>query len=321
MTENTKIEWADHTFNPWIGCTRVGPGCGLPVGPEEPAGAGCYAEALASRWNMGADWGAGCARKRTSEANWKQPMKWQRAADRFFKQHHRRQRVFCASLADVMDKEVDPVWRWDLGRLILATPDLDWLLLTKRIGNAAAMLAAMFPEGVPPNVWLGATVTTQAEANRDVWKLLTTPAAKRFLSIEPQLGPVDLEHVDLGSSVLLNALTGTGVDELGERGGYPPLDWVLVGGESGGAASRPLLPEWVRSLRDQCAAAGVPYLFKQWGEWLPRDQLAGTTLRKTHFAEGEVREVLGVAFLRAGKKWSGRKLDGVEYTETPAHGQ
>ena len=126
MAENSKIEWTDHTFNPWMGCMKVGPGCD-----------GCYAENLMDHRYGRVRWGAGEPRVRTSTANWRKPVQWNRDAsgrdgDRPF--------VFCASLADVFDNEVDPLWRADLFALIDATPNLVWLLLTKRIGNVMKMV-------------------------------------------------------------------------------------------------------------------------------------------------------------------------------------
>jgi Protein of unknown function (DUF5131) len=135
MSENSKIEWTDHTFNPWEGCQKVGPGCDH-----------CYAEARNARFSGGTaiDWGPGAPRRRTPPANWRKPLQWNAAHAEFFAKYGRRQRVFCASLADVFDDAVPDEWRIDLASMIVMTPNLDWLLLTKRIGNAASMLAAMF---------------------------------------------------------------------------------------------------------------------------------------------------------------------------------
>ena len=248
MAENTKIEWADHTFSPWTGCTKVSPACDH-----------CYAEGWAKRSGH-VKWGSGQPRRRTSDANWRMPLKWNREAERTGV----RPRVFCASLADVFDNEVDPAWRNDLFDLIDATRNLDWLLLTKRIGNAARMLpsntshtdADGFAE-LYPHVWLGVTVVNQEEADRDIPKLLAVPAAKRFLSIEPMLGPVDLNYVrqriQAQRSQLARAINGE-----------TWLDWVIVGSESGPGARRdPNMVSWVASLRDQCVDAGVAFLWKQ----------------------------------------------------------
>lgn len=247
MAENSKIEWTDHTFNPWEGCQKVGPGCDH-----------CYAETRNARFAGGkaVNWGPGAPRRRTSASNWQKPVSWNAAHVEFLERHGRRQRVFCASLADVFDNAVDPAWRSDLFDLIERTPNLDWLLLTKRIGNVARMLPSL-EWARRDNLWLGATVCNQAEADRDIPKLLALPAHVRFLSMEPLLGPVDLTpHLQASSTAATHA-----------------LDWVIVGGESGPGA-RPMHPDWPRNLRDQCQSAGVPYLFKQWGDWRPICQMA-----------------------------------------------
>lgn len=129
MSETTNIEWCDSTFNPWIGCTRVSPACD-----------DCYAARSTPARTLGITWGPKEARRRTSPMSWSQPKKWERQHEAFFAVHGRRRRVFCASLADVFDNEVDLAWRVDLFQLIADTPNLDWLLLTKRIGNAARMI-------------------------------------------------------------------------------------------------------------------------------------------------------------------------------------
>lgn len=255
MGENTKIEWCDFTFNGWLGCTKVSDGC-----------TNCYAERFGKRFGIA--WGAGQPRKRTSAANWREPIKWNAQAER----EGRRYRVFCASLADVFDNEVPAEWRDDLFTLISDTPNLDWQLLTKRIGNAHRMLASWF-EGVPA-IWLGATICNQEEADRDIPKLLSTPAAVRFLSIEPMLSPIDLRRHIGGSSDVDDDEGGPHCDRCGclyedddhecPEGFGPRPDWVIVGGESGPQA-RPTNIEWIRSIVQQCKAAGVPVFVKQIG--------------------------------------------------------
>ena len=268
MAENSSIEWTDHTFNPWEGCQKVGPGCYH-----------CYAETRNARYGGGVapNWGPGAPRRRTSVSNWRKPRIWQANAAAFLADHGRRQRVFCASLADVFDNAVDPSWRADLFALIRETPALDWLLLTKRIGNADLMARAA--GGWPDNVWLGATIVDQVEAERDIPKLADVDVDVRFLSMEPLLGPIDLgDH--LIYQPCSNSLDGlmmdpsTGAFECCSRcdwtgiGDERAIHWVIVGGESGPGA-RAMDPDWARRLRDQCAAAGVPFLFKQWGAWAP----------------------------------------------------
>jgi len=260
MSEQTNIEWCDSTFNSWEGCTKVSPGCDH-----------CYAEARNGRFHAGANWGPGAPRLIRSDAYWREPLKWERDALHFIHVHGRRRRVFCSSLADVFDNEAPAGQRERLWALIRATPNLNWLLLTKRIGNAARMLPEDWGDGYD-NVWLGSSIVNQEEANRDIPKLLTTPAKIRFLSMEPLLGPVDLTRIIRTSAesewaYCDNALTGFRASKAGGTFG-PKVNQVIVGGESG-LGARPMHPTWARSLRDQCTVAGVPFLFKQWGEWLP----------------------------------------------------
>lgn len=293
MAENSAIEWTDHTFNPWVGCTKVGPGCDH-----------CYAEAWAKRGGTAAGVTWGGQRRRTGEATWRQPLKWNTQAQR----EGRRFRVFCASLADVFDNQVPDDWRADLFRLILDTPHLDWLLLTKRIGNVSKMLTADQWEHLG-NVWLGATVVNQAEAKRDVPKLLAVPARVRFLSIEPMLGPIDLGFLHPCDHARRSCE---------DIGCWRALSWVICGGESGPSA-RPMHPDWARSLRDQCAAAGVPFLFKQHGEWigvpdlrrLPGGGMPGFG------AFDHCKLDMAHDAVRVGKKAAGRTLDGVTHDGFP----
>lgn len=276
MGENSKIEWCDHTFNPWIGCTKVSPAC-----------VNCYAETYTRRVG-GPEWGKGKPRRRTTDANWRKPFAWNRKAEGAAV----RPKVFCSSLADVFDAEVPAEWRKDLWSLIAMTPNLDWLLLTKRPENIARMLPGGWGDGWA-NVWLGTTVENQAQANRRVPVLLAADAAKHFLSCEPLLGSLDLGRVleNLPPNYWFTWLD--------------LLDWVICGGESGPGA-RPIDPDWVRSLRDQCRETDVPFLFKQWGEWHP-DALRHTDL------EGNCPPPK----MRIGKAKTGRLLDGELWDQRP----
>lgn len=336
MAENTAIEWADHTFNPWVGCTKVSPGCDH-----------CYAEArMDTRLHL-VSWGPGQPRQRTK--TWGSPKRWNGQHAEFFARHGRRQRVFCASLADVFDNEVPTEWRADLFQLIETTPNLDWLLLTKRIGNAKEMMFRARGGYLPllPNVWIGATVVNQAEADRDIPKLLAVPARVRFLSIEPMLGAIDLTLdglvctacrwcADTGSDPDTGAVEHCRRCEWTGKGDEWGIDWVICGGESGPGA-RPIHPDWARSLRDQCAAAGVPFLFKQWGEWAPlrpsmtgRINYDGPTLVQEHCAKRRPKLVPGYEIpnagefpgwmfgMRVGKAAAGRLLDGSTHDGFPS---
>lgn len=273
MATATNIAWTDSTFNPWIGCTKVSPGC------EH-----CYAEVLMDKRLQRVVWGAGNPRNRTSTSNWREPLKWDaaRAAAIARGENPPPHRVFCSSLADVFDNEVPTQWRADLFGLIASTPHLTWQLLTKRIGNAERMMreSCGFYEPNPgcysprANVWIGATVVDQTEAHRDIPKLLAVPAARRFLSIEPLLGAIDLSPYLWGKHEAMDQICQNCPRDADCECGYhtrefmglPALHWVIAGGESGHGA-RPAHPDWFRSLRDQCEGASVPFFFKQWGEW------------------------------------------------------
>jgi protein gp37 len=226
MSNNSKIEWTHHTFNPWVGCTKVSPAC-----------KNCYAEKRVTQLRF-AEWGDAAVRRITSNDNWQEPLKWNRKAQRLGVRH----RVFCASWADVFEDRRDldaPRARlWDL---IAATPHLDWLLLTKRIDRVRDLVP--WGDSWPHNVWLGTTVEDRRRAVERIPHLLSLPAVVRFLSVEPLLEAIDL-------SPWLD--------------GPARLDWVIAGGESGSGA-RCYDPEWFRLLRDQCFGAGIPFFFKQWG--------------------------------------------------------
>lgn len=288
MGEGTRIQWATHTFNPWRGCAKVTPGCD-----------NCYAEAGSKRNpRLLGTWGPDGVRAMASESYWRKPLAWNERAAVAGERH----RVFCASLADVFEDRPDLVEpRARLFALITATPALDWLLLTKRPASARAMLtdrgrgslvermdeirgAAAGDFAWPlPNVWLGTTVEDQARADERVPILLDTPAAVRFLSCEPLLGPVDLTN--------LSVATTTGVDqwdaldrvEAGDAGTPGAvIDWLIIGGESGPSA-RPMDLGWARSLVEQGRAAGVAVFVKQLGR-RPVDELGSewTHLRDSH---------------------------------------
>lgn len=282
MAANSKIEWTDATFNPWIGCTAVSCACDH-----------CYAETLVKRY--GGDF---ATRRRTSPANWKKPLAWNRKA----KAAGKRMRVFCASLADVFDNQVPAEWRADLFALIDATPWLDWQLLTKRPQNVAKMLPATWGDGWP-NVWLGTTVENQTEADRRIPHLLDVPARRKFLSCEPLLGPIKFKGVPGFNRTNLSLWNW----------------WIIVGGESGRGA-RPMRLDWARGVRGQCAAAGVPFFFKQWGEWLP-DNFCGDLVDFDQDDPGP--ELHGYAYheeadcWRVGKKRAGALMDGIEHKEFP----
>lgn len=222
MGSETEIAWCDSTFNPWIGCQKVLVGCDH-----------CYAETLMDKRYGRVKWGPHGDRVRTSEANWKLPRRWNRNAAAFQAEHGHRQRVFCSSLADVFDNQVPEEWRTDLYNLIVGTPDLDWLLLTKRPENIARMMA-----GIPPNVWLGTTCEDQAAYDRR-WPILLSISAKvRFISYEPAIGPLDIEAF------------------------REKPDWLICGGESG-AGYRDMPEDWADTVRFDCGLSGTAFFMKQ----------------------------------------------------------
>lgn len=268
----TTIEWADYTFNPWIGCTKVSDGC-----------KNCYAEQYGNRF--GINWGPRGLRRRTTMAYWKQPLAWDTEA----KRRHVRPRVFCASLSDVFEGHLlTDLWLPDLFELIERTTGLMWMLLTKRPENIWRSIEKSThskPDiwlSKNPHVWIGTSIENQEQADKRIKMLLKIPASVRFLSCEPLLGEIDLHFAESFSEKGEQTYCGDGIN------------WVICGGESGPYA-RAMHPNWARSLRDQCVRAGVPFFFKQWGEWV----------------------IEGDRFVRYGKKHAGRVLDGRTWDEVP----
>ena len=295
MADTTGISWCHRTASPWFGCQKVSPACDH-----------CYAESWAKRSGM-VQWGPGADRRRAVDYRGKL-LKWNRQAAAAGE----RWRVF-ASLCDPFDNAVHIEWFVDYLDVLRLTPNLDHLVLTKRIGNWRSRVSEamehvdhtlggaslgfgqyewleQWTRGNPPaNVWLGATVVNQEEADRDIPKLLATPARVRFLSMEPLLSGVDLrtfvEHDPFRCPQCLHSFTC--VDETVcprlecPSCGHEPVlegqgrvDWVIAGGESGPKA-RPSHPDWFRSLMQQCKAAGVAFHQKQIterGRPLPMEQ-------------------------------------------------
>lgn len=324
MGEITAISWCDHTFNPWIGCTKVSPACD-----------GCYAEALMDKRYGRVQWGApgqgNGTRVRTSAGNWHQPIKWNRKAE----ETGTRPFVFCSSLADVFDNQVPTAWRTDLFELIRSTPQLVWLLLTKRPQNIVRMYGSAFDLPWPRNAAIGTTVEDQerainlfrlAVAARDFTPLFT------FASFEPLLGPVDPTRIVTHegpatfygnpelerASILFDALCGAPSIDL------PALGWAITGGETdqGGHKARPTHPNWFRGLRDKCTAAGVTYHHKQNGEWAEQNtdfdpDTIYLTDDGTVVEEGDPGYRTSVYVRKVGKHRSGRLLDGLEHNARP----
>lgn len=292
MADETLISWADATFNPWIGCTRVSPACD-----------GCYAAHLMETRMGRVQWGgpgvgAG-TRARTSPANWRKPLAWDKKAAAEGKHPF----VFCSSLADVFDNEVPKEWRAELFDLIERTPNLIWLLLTKRPQNIVKLYEASFDVlPWPKNAAIGTTIEDQKRADFNVPALLVAKTelkpAFAFLSCEPLLGPIKVPMID-------------------------QIDWVITGGETdqGAHKARPTHPVWFTMLRDQCSEHGIPFHHKQNGEWRAAPDRA-------HFKElidepwtrvASLMDGVRPAFVvKEGKKHTGRKINGVTHDAFPA---
>lgn len=338
MGVTTGISWTDHTFNTWWGCVKVSPAC-----------ASCYAERDSKRYGHDV-WGPTARRRFFGDKHWAEPYKWNSAAEKA----GARRRVFCASMADVFEAlpEGHPDAVAMMGArarlfddVIPRTPWLDWLVLTKR-PNVMAAWSQSYP--FPSNVVAMTTAEDQEWFDKRVGHLLFTRAHRRGLSLEPLLGPIDLQPwlslQSCGACLRtqpeqdLAACVHCGSTSLRQA-----ISWVITGGESGPKA-RPSHPDWFRSLRDQCVAAGVPFHFKQWGEYGPAysddvlsphglqigigdDPDGGRTLMA--LTDGTITDADwnggpgphlkdAQPMVRVGKKRAGRLLDGVTWDQFPA---
>lgn len=345
MGDNTKIEWADATWNPITGCSVVSAGC-----------TNCYAMQLAGTRLRNHPSRAGLTRVSGDRHVWTgevrlneqwldQPLQWQKP-----------RRIFVCAHGDLFHENVPDEWIDQVFAVMASCPQHTFQLLTKRaarmreyfgqdrddaIGWAAMEMyerndgtqhdlgramtlchpqgyggfnSHMQPKWPLPNVWIGVSVEDQAAADERIPLLMDTPAAVRWLSIEPMLGPVNLRltrppamgDVTHPDEPYERVITKAGIN----------LHWVVVGGESG-RNGRPMHPDWVRSMRDQCAEAGVPLLLKQWGEWAP-NCLCDTAKAHPTIPRPEPGKP-GVMF-RCGKKRAGRSLDDKIYDEYPQRG-
>jgi protein gp37 len=316
MGEKTAISWCDATWNPWWGCLKVSPGC-----------VNCYAETFSKRvgWDI---WGGANTRRRYfGDKHCNEPLKWNRDAEKAGV----RRKVFCGSMCDWAEdrRDLDGM-RWHLFNLIERTPSLDWLLLTKRPENILGMIPDAWKVNPLLNVWMGTTTENQKYADERIPLLLQVPAAVRFLSVEPMVGPVDLFKVvdpnpaikGLEHPITFNALSRKGGIAFHDGVG---IDWVIVGGESGPKA-RPMHPEWARSLQRQCQQAGVPFFFKQHGEYIAGrayedDTFAGGFRVETDHGKVAITRAKWLdevyAAVRVGKKDAGDLLDGKQFHEFP----
>lgn len=329
MAENTAISWATHTFNPWIGCSKVSPACD-----------GCYAEALMDKRYGKVQWGPHGERVRTAPANWKQPLKWNRQAET----DGTRPFVFCASLADVFDNQVPAEWRRDLFDLIRATPNLVWLLLTKRPQNIVKMVKAI--GFMPSNIAFGTSVEDRQRVETNLPHMVVAAGLRPlflFASCEPLIGDLgDLSPWMTGDPYPQRLAEGERYEASGIKIGadgwpkLPAIGWWITGGETdqGGHKARPTHPDWFRSIRDQSLSHGLAYHHKQNGEWAPQlgavDLPDNPEISRYQWAEwdGEERQYWDRpmwcddldpdhSMIRAGKKLSGRLLDGVTHDAFP----
>jgi len=288
MSSDTNIEWADDTTSPWWGCSKVSPAC-----------THCYAEGVSARFRRGS-WGLTGERALRVDACLADLARFARRGVR----EGRPRRVFLGSMCDVFEDRpdlVEPRKRLWTGLRDVGTrhgSGIRALVLTKRPEHMVAWAAE---HGWPGICWAGATVEDQQRADERIPYLLRVPARVRFLSVEPALGPVKV-----GPAIAATGHPDTDYD--------PAINWVIVGGESGPHA-RPSHPDWFRSLRDQCQSAGVPFFFKQWGEWAPIAQTTTPDNGRPNSVGAEVGE--RVEAVRVGKHTAGRLLDGRTWDEMP----
>jgi protein gp37 len=348
VAEHTKIEWTDATWNPVTGCSIVSPGC-----------THCYAMKLAgtrlrhhaSRKGLTDETRAGPVwngKVRLNEAWLTQPLRWNKP-----------RRIFVCAHGDLFHEKVPDAWIDKVFAVMALSPQHTFQVLTKRaermrnhfgVGRERMQTRWLWaardvlgddadghiPGAWPlPNVWLGVSAERQQEADERIPHLLNTPAAIRFVSCEPLIGAIDLRGINAsGDGTVYNAVDGLRGVSLLHVEPCAKLDWIIVGGESGPGA-RPMHPDWARSLRDQCEAAGVPFFFKQWGEWCPdtgplaasdpifegRGPCAKYANGAWEISENGFTMPLGGDgewVFRLGKKRAGRLLDGAEHSEFPA---
>ena len=337
----TKIEWTDVTWNPVVGCSVLSPGC-----------TNCYAMKMAARLELMSATQfphyAGLTMHSKAGPVWTgksalapdgiltKPLTWKR-----------QRMVFVCSMADLFHDSVPDEWIDRVFAIMAMCPQHTFQVLTKRsarmrtylssdawyaraayyigagvgVSNAAihaveGLTARQLTMAPLPNVWLGVSAERQKEANERIPNLLATPAAVRFVSAEPLLGPIDFTHLSHAAhpNGYVNAL----------RFNECRLDWVIVGGESGSGA-RPMHPEWALSIRDQCAATGVNFFFKQWGAWRQAEATDDSDADVLHlYPDGEIVRagwsnlLNGELMARVGKKAAGRLLEGREWNEMPA---
>lgn len=365
MTQQTKIEWTERTWNPIVGCSLASPGC-----------TNCYAMRMAYRLskNPATPQYHGTAKLVNGKPVFTGKLQLVEKALLEPLKRKTPTTYFVNSMGDLFHEDMPDDWIDRVFAVMALCPQHTFQVLTKRadrmreyltylrrvdgsagmppewyVANAAGRMfkdgdlafSSVLQEWPLPNVWLGVSVEDQKRADERIPDLLATPAAIRFISAEPLLGPVQLDHIEIPQKKgtwVLDALhtDGLGAEDDPDFGGAT-IDWVIVGGESGPNA-RPMHPDWARSLRDQCKAAGTAFFFKQWGEWVPWEPMS-ESLWSSQNLRTEDRHVLfpsdfdmssnwddgmaliehgHAAFQRVGKKSAGRLLDGVEHNGVPA---
>lgn len=316
MADHSSIEWTDATWNPITGCSVVSPGC-----------TNCYAMKLAGTRLKHIDSRKGLTRDTKAGPVWTgevrlnrqwlhQPLDWKKP-----------RRIFVCAHGDLFAENVPDEWILDVFTVMAAGRHHTYQVLTKRADRMRKFLSrrdlleeiyanwynfsgeAREVRSWPlHNVWCGVSAEDQKRADERVPDLLATPAKIRFVSAEPLLGPIDFRYLQPGDPpVEIDGLNGTHGVFRPHRGRSARLDWIIAGGESGTNA-RPMHPDWARSIRDHCAAAGVPFFFKQWGNYLPGGQV---------MADGRPWAPAGGNNLHAIKALTGRRLDGLEHNEFP----
>ncbi|RSS33778.1 DUF5131 family protein [Streptomyces sp. WAC08241] len=320
MADKTDIEWTDRTWNAVTGCTQISAGCD-----------NCYARTIAERFRGGAAFPHGFdIQVRPDKVN--APLTWRKPA-----------KVFVNSMSDLFHAGIDRAWIADIFAVMAAAPRHTFQVLTKRHARMRSLLAdpafvdqvrsraigkGLTPEAWTwplPNVWLGVSVENQQWADIRIPALLDTPATIRWISAEPLLGPIDITDYTWKPCPCCNGeghdeACGPCADTHCDSGRIKALRWVVAGGESGHGA-RPAHPDWFRTLRDQCAQERIPYLFKQWGAYIPTDYLViGGPRTKSNIAVGDPVDDLGhrVEMKRVSKKAAGRELDGRIHDDYPA---
>lgn len=285
MAKETGIKWTDSTYNSWWGCTKVGPACDH-----------CYAEGVDKRTGEN-HWGHGAPRKLLSEHTRNEPIRWNRAHDKFFAEHGRKRRVFTLSMGDLFDNEVPAKWRHDHFEMMEKTPNLEWQICTKRVSNIKKMVEPHWTwlDGGywPDNVGVLITIVTQAEADRDIPRLLELKRIMRIpwvgISYEPAQEAVDFSRFMSSDPIHVKTYKKHGRDRL--SGGPPPspdgLDVIIFGGKSGPQWNdRPFSLNWAYRVADDCAALGCSFFFKQVAAFRPTDDMIPADLMIRQWPKG-----------------------------------